>query len=108
MKQVTELPLLAIVHLRDTSWIRCKVVSVSGSTEHKAPIPLIPLEALKKLEPILAKDNDIKVYLAFMPSWEPVPQRDPILMVELGGEFVAIHSWGGDRELLEEYIIKKD
>lgn len=96
-------PLLIVTKLDGTDSIRCS----GNSKDFVANVPLIPLEGLKKLKPILDQDRNIEVHLAMMPSWEEAPQRDPILMVKLAGEYVAVHSWGGDVELLQEYIIKK-
>ena len=97
-------PLLAIAKLaKDVRNIRCN----GNGKDYQAPIPLIPRAALEKAAQLRTKDENIEFHIAYMPSWEPVPQRDPILLAKIANEYIAVHGWGGDKEVLDEFIVPK-
>lgn len=88
--------------------VYCRVENPSAGmkSNYEANIPCMPLTALelagraKKLAP------DAQFHLLFLPSWEPAPQRDPVLVAHLPGtdEYFEIASWDGDVALIQEFL----
>lgn len=99
-------PLLAMVKLeKGVRTIRC---NGDAGKDFSAPIPLIPQAGLEKAAALKQKDENMEFHLAYMPSWEPVPQRDPLLMAKVANEYIVIHAWGGDQDVINEFVVPKN
>lgn len=75
--------------------------------DYQAPIPVIPPSILEKAAFAKQMAPDAKFHMLFMPSWEPAPQRDPVLLAYLPGvdEWFEIDHWGGDVDLIKEFLL---
>lgn len=80
----------------------------TGSTSYRANVPAIPLEGLERAQEIRSLESELDIYMVYLPSWEALPQIDPILLVECGGEFIHFYEWGGDVDLINGMLKRVD
>jgi hypothetical protein len=111
-KNFTADPKFALAKLgQGISRIRCTV----GSATKEAPIPVIPAihqELAKKAKEVAP---NIQFHIAYAPQWELAPNRDPALLGMIDDKannvkhwFMIGPAWGGDKELIEEHLIKTE
>lgn len=85
-----------------------RVAGLTQST-YEAPIPVIPPTVLEKAAFAKQCAPEAVFHLLFMPSWEPAPQRDPVLVANVPDtdEWFEIGAWDGDQDLIKEFLENK-
>lgn len=90
---------------------RCRVemqgtLKPGQSKNYEASIPVIPPTVLELASRAKTCAPDAEFHLLFMPSWEPAPQRDPVLLAHITGtdEWFEIGCWDGDVDLIKEFL----
>lgn len=107
-KVFTSKPLLALAKLSNiTDKITCQVRNKRGAVQNfEALIPRMPNTVLELAKRVKDNAPNAQFHLAFMPSWDKAPQKDPMLLARVGKHWFQVGlAWGGDRELLQEAVI---
>lgn len=102
-------PLLAMVKLGagiEKLYCRIDAPAVGQKNAYEANIPVMPLTVLELAKRAKECAPNAEFHLLFMPSWEPAPQRDPVLVAHIPGtdEWFQIAEWDGDKELIKEFL----
>lgn len=100
-------PELVMVHLTPgIEKVYCRCQSLNQVKNFEANIPIFPLTALELASRAKQLAPDAEFHLLFMPSWEPAPQRDPVLVAHIPGtdEWFKIAEWDGDKDLINEFL----
>lgn len=97
-------PTVVMVRLNDkVDSITCRI----NSETFTAPIPFIP-PAVQGIAAKVKEDcPSVVFHVIFQPQWKLDPDADPILLAEVGGEFFKLAEWGGDKDILSEFVLNK-
>ncbi len=102
-------PQLVMVKLAaNISKVYCRAFNSKGErTYYEAPIPIMPMSALEAAKQAKELAPDAEMHLLYMPSWEPAPLRDPVLVAHIPGtnEWFEIAAWNGDVALIKEFLM---
>lgn len=78
---------------------------------YKAAIPLMPNAVQALAQRAVEAAPGGKFHLLYEPNWQkqpkPTPQRDPVLLYEVGARFFVIGHWDSDAELINKELIKE-
>lgn len=79
---------------------------------YAADIPAVPTEILDRAEKVQEATKRTAVFqIVWAPTWRetpaPVLQGDPALVATVGKDTFLLGTWGGDVEVIEEWMLKK-
>jgi len=98
------LPKVAMVKLDPEA---TKIQQEFGDKTFSANIPVIPTSVQALAVKARGVCKDMIFWMLFLPAWDKGIQKDPYLLGQVGDNWVEIGWWGGDKDLLKQYIKEK-
>lgn len=102
LESLTEFPRFAQVLLED-EYLSQLSLTIDG-VHKSAALPLIPQSVQALIDRAKALVPSMKLLLLFMPQWEKTPNPDPIILGAADGRYFEIAKWGGDADVLSEFM----
>lgn len=75
--------------------------SIIGNNRWTAQIPVVPASAQELVRRFKERAPEARLFMIFEPQWSPGWGEDPWIVAELGGRWIRVCGWGGDRDAIQ-------